>query len=41
MLSAFEDKTGYALCIISYMAKGFKEPQLFIGRTNVCSIILL
>lgn len=33
MVEPFEDKTGYAQCIIAYMAPDLKEPELFIGRT--------
>lgn len=33
MVSAFEDKTAYAMCIIAYMAPDLKEPELFIGKT--------
>jgi len=39
MIDGFEDKTGYACCIISYMSKALKEPQLFIGKTNVIFIL--
>ena len=35
MLEGFDDKTGYAQCIISYMGEGLSEPILFVGRTNV------
>ena len=35
MADGFEDKTGYACCIISYMSKALKEPKIFIGKTNV------
>eukprot|EP00825_Cyclidium_porcatum_P050894 TRINITY_DN9195_c0_g1_i1.p2 TRINITY_DN9195_c0_g1~~TRINITY_DN9195_c0_g1_i1.p2 ORF type:complete len:144 (-),score=50.43 TRINITY_DN9195_c0_g1_i1:234-665(-) len=34
MLTGFEDKTGYAQCIISYMSEELKEPLLFVGRTH-------
>ena len=34
MVSGFEDKTGYAMCIIAYMAGDLKQPILFIGKTN-------
>ncbi len=33
MLHGFEDKSGYAQCIISYMDADLKEPKLFVGRT--------
>jgi len=33
MVQPFEDKTGYAQCIIAYMSPELKEPLLFIGRT--------
>lgn len=35
MVDGFEDKTGYAICIIALMDKGMKEPQVFVGKTNV------
>jgi inosine triphosphate pyrophosphatase len=34
MLEPFEDKTGYALCILVYMSKDIQIPQLFIGKVN-------
>ena len=33
MLSGFEDKSAYALCIFAYGEHG-KEVKLFTGRTN-------
>jgi inosine triphosphate pyrophosphatase len=33
MVEPFEDKTGYAMCIIAYMNKDLEKPKLFIGRT--------
>jgi inosine triphosphate pyrophosphatase len=33
MLEGFEDKTGYAQCIVSYMGPELEVPRLFIGRT--------
>ena len=33
MVEPFEDKTGYAMCIIAYMSAELKEPLLFIGKT--------
>ncbi|CAD8054538.1 unnamed protein product [Paramecium sonneborni] len=33
MLDGFEDKTGYAQCILSYMGPELKEPLLFVGQT--------
>lgn len=35
MLDGFEDKTGYAQTIISYMGPELKEPISFIGQTKV------
>lgn len=34
MVEPFEDKTGYAMCIIGYMAPDLVEPLLFIGKTD-------
>ena len=34
MVEPFEDKTGFAMCIIAYMAPDLKEPELFIGKTD-------
>lgn len=33
MVESFDDKTGYAMCIIGYMAPDLVEPILFIGKT--------
>lgn len=33
MLAQFEDKSGYAQCIITYMNEDLKEPICFIGKT--------
>ena len=33
MVEPFEDKTGYAMCIIAYMGEELKEPILFVGKT--------
>ncbi|KAL4512450.1 hypothetical protein ABPG72_005452 [Tetrahymena utriculariae] len=33
ILAGFEDKTGYAQCIITYMSEELKEPVCFVGRT--------
>jgi inosine triphosphate pyrophosphatase len=33
MVSAFEDKSAYAMCIIAYMGPELKEPELFVGKT--------
>jgi len=33
MLGGFEDKTGYAMCIITYMSEDLTEPICFIGKT--------
>jgi inosine triphosphate pyrophosphatase len=33
MVQPFEDKKGYAQCIIAYMSPELKEPVLFIGKT--------
>ncbi|CAD8076812.1 unnamed protein product [Paramecium sonneborni] len=33
MLDGFEDKTGYAQCILSYMGPELKEPIQFVGKT--------
>ena len=33
MVAPFEDKIGYAMCIIAFMRSELKEPELFIGRT--------
>ena len=33
MVEPFEDKTGFAMCIIAFMSSDLKEPQLFIGKT--------
>lgn len=41
MLAGFEDKTGYAQCIITYMSEELTEPVCFIGRTPVKYIINL
>jgi inosine triphosphate pyrophosphatase len=35
MLDGFEDKTGYAQCIISYLSADLEKPILFDGRTPV------
>ncbi|CAK60440.1 unnamed protein product (macronuclear) [Paramecium tetraurelia] len=34
MLDGFEDKTGYAQCILSYMGPELKEPLQFVGQTQ-------
>lgn len=39
MVDGFEDKSGYACCIIAFMDKGMKEPLTFVGKTNVYYII--
>ena len=33
MLGGFEDKTGYAMCIITYMSEDLTEPICFVGKT--------
>lgn len=40
MLSGFEDKTAYALCVFSYMGPDVKEPVLFVGKTPVLYILM-
>ncbi len=35
MLDGFEDKTGYALCVIAYMDAELKDPICFVGKTDV------
>lgn len=35
MIEGFEDKSGYAQCIIAYMDEEFSEPKVFIGKTDV------
>lgn len=35
MIEGFEDKTGYAQCIIAYMSKELSDPIVFIGKTDV------
>eukprot|EP00899_Mesostigma_viride_P016505 jgi/Mesvir1/24856/Mv22091-RA.2 len=36
LLAGFEDKTGYALCIFSFVEDETKEPIAFVGRCDVC-----
>ena len=34
ILLAYEDKSAYAICIISYMDENITQPLLFVGKTN-------
>ena len=35
LLAALEDKSAYAICIISYMDENITKPLLFIGKTYI------
>ncbi|KRX09239.1 hypothetical protein PPERSA_05908 [Pseudocohnilembus persalinus] len=34
MLDSYQDKTGYAQCIIAYMKQEFSEPLVFVGKVD-------
>lgn len=34
MLSGFDDKSGYALCLFAYMDSDLESPVVFEGRTD-------